>query len=444
MLDGEMARTNDGCSEGNGAAASDWRAGQRHTLQRSALDTMSLAENGARGTVRPSGRADEEELAEWQLVDRRLRTYRHHRAQLDAAELFDIVRAESMRLPWMFGHSTMLEYMEFALGYTPHVARERLRVARALVRLPATSGALATGQITFSAVRELTRVATDETERDWLARSRDKTVHEIEEMVAGRAPGDLPDDPTRPDLRERPLNLKLPPEAHALWRQARKELANERNAEVTDADLLATLCRRFLNPGSGEAGPAHQIAFTQCRDCKRATQNGAGREIEVAPEVFECAACDARVIGSVDGPTMSKATTTVTKRMREQVFARDQGRCQVPGCRASRNLDIHHIISQAEGGPNELWNVLLLCGGHHAARHAGLLSITGSVGTREELRIRWTYRPPPTPEQAAALDKELAEEEELAYLLRERKPRGRRARTHAGSDVEGNRVPRGT
>lgn len=40
--------------------------------------------------------------------------------------------------------------------------------------------------------------------------------------------------------------------------------------------------------------------------------------------------------------------------------------------------------------------------------------------------IRWTYRPPWTPEEAAALDQEIADEERLAYLLRERKPRRRR------------------
>ncbi|NVB83508.1 MAG: HNH endonuclease [Kofleriaceae bacterium] len=386
-----------------------------------------MQSNLPRGNERSKAATDEATLAEWQLVDRRLRTYRHQRAQLDAAELFDLVRAESMKLHWMLGHSTMLEYMEFALGYTPHVARERLRVARALVQLPATSGALATGQLPFSAVRELTRVATEDTERDWLERARDKTVHEIEEMVTGRAPGDRPDDPTRPDLRERRLGLSLPPQAFALWRQARTELANERGAEVTDAELLETLCRRFLAPGTGEASPAHQIAYTQCRDCKRATQNGAGREIDIAPEVFDCAACDARVIGSVDGSIVAKAMSTVTKRMREQVFARDHGRCQVPGCRATRNLDIHHIISQADGGPHEMWNLLVLCSGHHAAHHAGLISITGRAGSREGLSIRWTNRPPWTPDEAAAFRKTMADEDELAYLLRERKPRGRSA-----------------
>jgi hypothetical protein len=351
-------------------------------------------------------------LAEWQLVDRRLRSYRHHRARLDAAELFDLVRAEEMKIHWVQGHATFFEYMEYALGYLPHAARERMRVARSLVRLPATSIALAKGQLTYSAVRELTRVATEETEAEW---------PEVLELGAGPGPAPRPDDPTHPDLRERRISMSLPPEAYALWRQARMALADERGSEVTDADLVETLCRAFLNPGSGDAGPAHQIAYKQCRDCKRATQNGAGRELDVAPEVFERAACDARVIGSVDEPKATKATTTVTKRMREQVFARDHHRCQVPGCRSARNLDVHHIIEQAAGGPNELWNLILLCSGHHAALHAGLISITGRKGPREDVQIRWTYRKPWTREEAEEFRHTMAQEDELAYLLRERK-----------------------
>jgi hypothetical protein len=81
--------------------------------------------------------------AEWELVDRRLREYTRHRSALDAAELFDLVRAEQMRIYVFFGYVTLYEYMERVLGYGPHAARERMRVARALVALPETSTALA-------------------------------------------------------------------------------------------------------------------------------------------------------------------------------------------------------------------------------------------------------------------------------------------------------------
>src|SRR5262249_50724341 len=71
----------------------------------------------------------------------------------------------------------------------PHAARERLRVARALAELPAITEAFAAGELPFSAVRELTRVATADTDLEWRDAAAGKTVHEIEDAGAGHRPG---------------------------------------------------------------------------------------------------------------------------------------------------------------------------------------------------------------------------------------------------------------
>src|SRR5262245_28634950 len=181
--------------------------------------------------------------AEHAAVHRRLLEYARQRAALDAAEAYDLVRAEAMKVYALWGSPTMLDYLERYVGYAPHTARERLRVARTLVKLPNTTTELARGTLKFSAIRELTRVATAATEDEWLAKAKGKTVRQIEELVAGHAVGDRPDDPTRPDLVMRPLRLELPPECHALWREARKKLADERCAEVSDSDLFETVLR---------------------------------------------------------------------------------------------------------------------------------------------------------------------------------------------------------
>ncbi|HEX8111031.1 MAG TPA: HNH endonuclease signature motif containing protein, partial [Kofleriaceae bacterium] len=190
------------------------------------------------------------------------------------------------------------------------------------------------------------RAAQLDTEDHWLTAAEGRTAGQIERLVAGHQPGDQPEDPTHPDLRPRVVRLELPPEVYALWRQAHAIIAAERGAEIRDTDFVESLCRAVIAPGTGAAGPAHQIAYQQCPDCRRATQNGAGREIDIAPEVFERAACDARDLGSLDAPAPERATTTVTPRLRAQVFARDHHRCTVPGCRSARNLDIHHIVPQ--------------------------------------------------------------------------------------------------
>jgi len=51
---------------------------------------------------------------------------------------------------------------------------------------------------------------------------------------------------------------------------------------------------------------------------------------------------------------------TVTPRIRDQVFARDHHRCTAPGYRSARNLEIHHIIEQANGAHTS-FPILVCC-----------------------------------------------------------------------------------
>src|SRR5262245_42654800 len=136
---------------------------------------------------------------EWAQVDQRLREYARYRSSLDAAETFDLVRAEQLKLYMFFGYVTIYEYMDRVLGYGPHAAHERMRVARALTALPETTAALARGDLTYSGVRELTRVVTAETEGEWLASTRGMVANQIERAVAQHRQGDRPEDPKHPD-----------------------------------------------------------------------------------------------------------------------------------------------------------------------------------------------------------------------------------------------------
>ncbi len=131
---------------------------------------------------------------------------------------------------------------------------------------------------------------------------------------------------------------------------------------------------------SGKAGsPAYKIAIKQYPDCKRAWQFSGGRDIEVRPEVAECAACDAVHLGSLDAAVPERATMTVTRRKREQVLARDGYRCTVPGCRRNVGLDLHHIEYQSRSGDHELFNMIAICDLHHKAVHFGKLVIRGTA-----------------------------------------------------------------
>src|SRR5438552_10106741 len=97
--------------------------------------------------------------ADWRTVDRALRAIRRSRAVLDAEEMHWLREAEALQIWRPLGMVSALDYLERVLGYAPRTALDRLRVARALGTLPRLTAAFAGDDLTFSAVRELTRVA---------------------------------------------------------------------------------------------------------------------------------------------------------------------------------------------------------------------------------------------------------------------------------------------
>lgn len=63
-------------------------------------------------------------------------------------------------------------------------------------------------------------------------------------------------------------------------------------------------------------------------------------------------------------------------QLRRALAARDRG-CVVPGCSARPNhCDAHHVVHWADGGPTSLANLVLLCGSHHTAVHAGVWQVS--------------------------------------------------------------------
>ena len=93
----------------------------------------------------------------WIDLDRQLRSIAARRSALDHEELVLIREAIRIQLWRPLGMASMREYLEVAMGYSPQVAAERLRVAEALDALPAIEQALGANELTYSAVRELTR-----------------------------------------------------------------------------------------------------------------------------------------------------------------------------------------------------------------------------------------------------------------------------------------------
>jgi 5-methylcytosine-specific restriction endonuclease McrA len=119
----------------------------------------------------------------------------------------------------------------------------------------------------------------------------------------------------------------------------------------------------------------HDRAATVREDNQAASTGPAASAAPAAPTEAESANPPTRTV--TRGDRSPKTTSTIPARTRKRVWARDQGRCRVPGCRATRHIDIHHLIPRALGGTHDEWNMVLLCAGHHTLHHAGILSIMG-------------------------------------------------------------------
>ncbi|MBK6683458.1 MAG: hypothetical protein IPG45_03225 [Deltaproteobacteria bacterium] len=221
----------------------------------------------------------DEELGRWLLLAHRARLHRH------------------------FGMASFAEYVERRLGYRPRIAKDKAIVAEALEQLPAIRAALVEGRRSWSATRELVRVATPHTEGDWLRASEGKTVREVERLVSGRRMGDRPDAERDPRLELHRAVFTLNSHQRAMVEDAKLRVRRTVGPHATDGQVLAYLCESFLGRAQApDDQPPYQVAVTLCAHCESTFRAVDGEVLEVAPEVHDCALCDGELVGLVPTP----------------------------------------------------------------------------------------------------------------------------------------------
>ena len=74
-----------------------------------------------------------------------------------------------------------------------------------------------------------------------------------------------------------------------------------------------------------------------------------------------------------------RATQTIPPARRRIVRSRDHRQCFVEGCKASIFVDVHHL--NWDNTDHRLDNMVVCCGAHHRAIHAGKLIVKGTPST---------------------------------------------------------------
>ena len=248
---------------------------------------------------------------DWRTIHERLVQLSREAAQIDWEIGRQLLRAQRAGCHRRLGFGSLLEYADRLLGYAPHTTTDRLRVARALEELPQTGQALRSGEVSFSAVRELTRVATPETEDKWLAGARQKTVREVERLVKGHRLGDSPEDRTDPSAEQHVLRFSVSAETYATFREAVGQLRKESESRFEDDELLLLIARKLLGGPVDEGRSSYQVALFTCEKCQGTWQQARGELVAVDEVVREKATCDGQHIGSVE-PSVASAPSAAS------------------------------------------------------------------------------------------------------------------------------------
>ena len=338
-------------------------------------------------------------------------------AHLDAAtaRLLALIREFDARGGWNTGFPSCAEWLGWRVGLDKGAARERVRVARALGTLPRLTEALARGELSYSKVRALTRVATPETEARLLAVGRAGTAEHVERIVQGWRQVDRRAEARKAARHHEGRRLqvyededgmvvvrgRLTPEAGALLRRAleagrevlyQKAQREPHGAAVEavepvekrptvaqqQADALALVAESALHHAldPGAPGERYQVVVhvdaAVLADPDQPGQSALEDGAHVPAGTSRRLACDAsRVVVRHDQGgrvvEIGARTRTIPPALRRALLHRDRT-CRFPGC-GVRVVQAHHLHHWAQGGPTKLSNLALLCRRHHRAVH---------------------------------------------------------------------------
>ena len=395
-------------------------------------DNSATARDDATATISPSSRVRPAAIADADAAERLGDEIATLSAHIHAAthRLLMLIADFDRRRGWdADGQRSCAHWLALRTGIDLGAAREKVRAARALEVLPLTSAAMARGELSFSQVRALSRVAEPDTEGALLELATGATTEQLERMVRAWKKNTRADEAAaeRARYESRMVSVfpgddgmyvirgRVTPEVGALLmraieaagdvlfheRRAAASADTERDAAQRRADAIGLLAERALAAGFGnqvqsrdndaravDASPAIPLSGTRAQRYQvllhvdRATLSANGEpgraELEdgtrVSAETCRRLACDASIVKVThadDGSVLDLArkTRTISPALRRALEVRDRG-CRFPGC-GLRFTDAHHVHHWADGGATSLANCLLLCSYHHTLVHEG-------------------------------------------------------------------------
>lgn len=335
------------------------------------------------------------------------------------------------------GAVSMKAWLRGSCHLAPSEATAIVSTGRRLEQLDATAEAFASGAITATHARVITRaitparvakaaeagIALAETDEILAALARETTPNEtaqgVARWVAGVDPDGALDDAA--DVRRRfsmakglggrihlrgeldPVGGEYLHTALAALMNGDRPVGDQRGHAERQADALVALARGALDGGDlpdvrGESPHVRVTIDWQSLSAARGAVGVVGGELgwagPITPETARRLACDAKVARIITGPNglpldVGREQRTATAAIRRAIVLRD-GECVFAGCDAPPEwCDVHHVVHWAFGGATSCDNGALLCERHHTSCHEGGFSVR-----RDRETGRWrTFRP---------------------------------------------------
>ncbi len=215
------------------------------------------------------------------------------------------------------GYCSLGNWLDHRCGLGPCASRERIRIGRALARLPHIDAAFRDGAISYSKVRAITRVATPHTDAMLLAIAEGSSAAQLESLVrtCERVGGSRRRRASSEERRSLNwyyedgmlvITAAVPAERGALVINALQQVVDGRRdeSEARDGEWLAAMCQ----PGNAE--PAAVDGFVE------APVDGAGAMDGKALPAQSERAPDVPADVSAEAPADDTGRTTAGRRTR--------------------------------------------------------------------------------------------------------------------------------
>lgn len=340
-----------------------------------------------------------------ELLEREICSLAAHLAAATCRWLLLVAEFDS-REGWAeWGVNSCAHWLSWRCGVGLDAAREHTRVARMLNALPLVRDAFASGELSYSKVRALTRVATEKTEADLVEIARNASGAQLEKLCRQYRRVLRANTEQALAFQERQrlstqwdddgmlvVQGRLSPEDGAAFIAALDHAAESVPGDTRELGPSAVRAQALVSLATGGGQVAEVVVHVDVdtfsgEEIKRQSELADGPAL--APETVRRLGCDGALVAIIerDGKPLSvgRRTRAIPPALRRALRSRDRG-CRFPGCTHTRHLHAHHIQHWARGGPTAIANLVQLCSYHHKLVHEGGYSVKVSGGAQLEFR----------------------------------------------------------